>query len=287
MTEGRPRVVAVVRHRFCELGFWRSASLERSSEHPLAAAIVAAARPKYRTAGRSGVHVGDRQGRDWQGGGHAVGVGTIKLLADQAVRAELNSRADAHRRDGATVMFVTIDGKAAGIIAVADPIKATTEAALDSLRANGIKIVMLTGDNRLTAQAVATKLGITDIEAEVLPEQENACAPPAERRTRQAMAGDGVNDAPAPCRGRYWCRHGHGTDVAMQSAGSRWSKATSPASHMPDLEPRHHAQYPAEPRPCLRLQCPSVPVAAGILSGVRHPAQSGDRGRAMSLSSFP
>ena len=125
-------------------------------------------------------------------GGHAVGVGTVKLLGDQGVSADLNSRADALRRDGATVMFVTVDGQAAGIIAVADPIKASTAAALDSLRANGIRIVMLTGDNRLTAEAVASKLGITDIEAEVLPEQKNAIV----RRLRSegrvvAMAGMG------------------------------------------------------------------------------------------------
>jgi P-type E1-E2 ATPase len=117
-------------------------------------------------------------------------------------------------------MFVIVDGKAAGIIAVADPIKPTTAAALDSLRANGIKIVMLTGDNRLTAEAVASKLGITDIEAEVLPEQKNAIV----RRLRSegrvvAMAGDGVNDAPALAEADVGVAMGTGTDVAMQSAG--------------------------------------------------------------------
>ena len=117
-------------------------------------------------------------------------------------------------------MFVAIDGQPAGIIAVADPIKATTPVALERLRADGIRIVMLTGDNRTTAQAVATKLGITDIEAEVLPEQKNAIV----RRLRSeghavAMAGDGVNDAPALAEADVGVAMGTGTDVAMQSAG--------------------------------------------------------------------
>ena len=117
-------------------------------------------------------------------------------------------------------MFVTVDGEAAGLIAVADPIKPTTETALASLRANNIRIVMLTGDNRLTAQAVAAKLGITDIEAEVLPEQKHAIV----RRLRSegrvvAMAGDGVNDAPALAEADVGVAMGTGTDVAMQSAG--------------------------------------------------------------------
>ena len=153
-------------------------------------------------------------------GRHAVGVGTAKLLGDQTVSADLNARADTLRRDGATVMFVIVDGTVAGLIAVADPVKATTSAALDSLRANGIKIVMLTGDNRLTAEAVASKLGIPDIEAEVLPEQKHAIV----RRLRSegrivAMAGDGVNDAPALAEADVGVAMGTGTDVAMQSAG--------------------------------------------------------------------
>jgi Cu+-exporting ATPase len=152
--------------------------------------------------------------------GRAVGVGTVKLLGEQGISPELKARADALRRDGATVMFVTVDGKAAGIVAVADPIKATTSAALDSLRTNGIEIVMLTGDNRLTAEAVASKLAITDIEADVLPEQKNAIV----RRLRSegrvvAMAGDGVNDAPALAEADIGVAMGTGTDVAMQSAG--------------------------------------------------------------------
>jgi P-type Cu+ transporter len=223
LTEGKPRVIAVVpAEGFDESGILAlGASLERSSEHPLAAAIIAAAHDRNIALQEVSAFASvTGKGVTGKVGGRAVGVGTIKLLGDQTVSAELNARADAHRRDGATVMFVTVDGKLAGLIAVADPIKATTAAALDSLRANGIKIVMLTGDNRLTAQAVAAKLGITDIEAEVLPEQKHAIV----RRLRSegrivAMAGDGVNDAPALAEADVGVAMGTGTDVAMQSAG--------------------------------------------------------------------
>jgi Cu+-exporting ATPase len=223
LTEGKPRVIAVVpAEGFDEETILASgASLERSSEHPLAAAIVAAARARnlpFQEVSEFASLTG--KGVTGKVGGHAVGVGTIKLLDDLAVSAELNGRADALRRDGATAMFVTIDGKLAGIIAVADPIKTTTKAALDRLRADGIRIIMLTGDNRVTAQAVATKLGIANIEAEVLPEQKHAIV----RRLRSegrivAMAGDGVNDAPALAEADVGVAMGTGTDVAMQSAG--------------------------------------------------------------------
>lgn len=129
-------------------------------------------------------------------------------------------RADELRRDGATAVFVAVDGGSAGILAVADPIKATTPAALKCLEADGVRIVMLTGDNRVTAQAVATKVGIGEVEAEVLPEQKNAIV----RRLRSeghavAMAGDGVNDAPALAEADVGVAMGTGTEVAMQSAG--------------------------------------------------------------------
>jgi Cu+-exporting ATPase len=223
LTEGRPRVVAVVPAG----GFDESAilafgaSLERSSEHPLAAAIIAAAHERNlplqavsEFASQTGKGVTGRVG------GHAVGVGTVKLLGDRGAGADLNARADALRRDGATVMFVVIDGQAAGLIAVADPIKSTTAAALERLKGDGINIVMLTGDNRLTAGAVAGKLGIVDIEADLLPDQKNAIV----RRLRSegrivAMAGDGVNDAPALAQADIGVAMGTGTDIAMQSAG--------------------------------------------------------------------
>ena len=224
LTEGKPRVVAVLPAEGFDEAMVLSlgANLERSSEHPLAAAIVASAKAR-------GVDMQDvaefasvtGKGVTGQIGGTRVAVGNAKLLRDLGVAsANLEARADDLRRDGATAMFVAVDTRPAGIIAVADPIKATTPAALASLREDGIRIVMLTGDNRTTAQAVAAKLGIADIEAEVLPEQKNAIV----RRLRSegravAMAGDGVNDAPALAEADVGVAMGTGTDVAMQSAG--------------------------------------------------------------------
>ena len=223
LTEGKPRVVAVRP----AAGFddttvlSAAASLERSSEHPLAAAIVAWARER----GLNLDAVADFTSVTGKGvtgsiGGRKVAVGNAKLLHDLGIAAALEPQADEARRDGATAMFVAIDGEPAGVIAVADPIKASTPAALASLRADGIRIVMLSADNRATAGAVADKLGITDIEAEVLPEQKNAVV----RRLRSegrvvAMAGDGVNDAPALAEADVGVAMGTGTDVAMQSAG--------------------------------------------------------------------
>jgi Cu+-exporting ATPase len=224
LTEGRPRVVAILPAE----GFDEStvlslgASLERSSEHPLAAAILASAKER----GLDLKTVADFRSLTGKGvsgtvGGRNVAIGNAKLLQELGVATgALERQADEARRDGATAMFVAVDGQPAGIIAVADPIKASTPAALASLRADGVRIVMLTGDNRTTAQAVAGKLGITDIEAEVLPEQKNAIV----RRLRSegctvAMAGDGVNDAPALAEADVGVAMGTGTDVAMQSAG--------------------------------------------------------------------
>jgi Cu+-exporting ATPase len=223
LTEGKPRVVAVVAAE----GFDEStilslaASLERSSEHPLAAAIAAAARERAVPL-RDVLDFASVTGKGVSGniGGRQVAVGNAKLLRDLAVAsASLEARAEDLRRDGATALFVAVDGRPAGVIAVADPIKATTLAALNSLRADGVRIVMLTGDNRTTAQAVAAALGIADVEAEVLPEQKNAIV----RRLRSegrvvAMAGDGVNDAPALAEADVGVAMGTGTDVAMQSA---------------------------------------------------------------------
>ncbi|MFO1505099.1 MAG: heavy metal translocating P-type ATPase [Steroidobacteraceae bacterium] len=223
LTEGHPRVIAVVP----TAGFdekqvlSQAAALEQSSEHPLAAAIVAATRERsLPIPAVSDFASVTGKGVTGRANGQAVAVGNSKLLQGLGASADaLEAEADRLRADGATAMFVAIDGKPAGVIAVADPIKSTTPAALQTLRAEGIHIVMLTGDNRTTAQAVARKLGIDAVEAEVLPEQKNAIV----RRLRSeghavAMAGDGVNDAPALAEADVGIAMGTGTDVAMQSA---------------------------------------------------------------------
>jgi len=224
LTEGKPRVTAVV----TAAGFDEAtvlslgASLEKSSEHPLAAAILAAAAER-KLALQEVTNFVSVTGKGVTGdcGGRRVAVGNAALLKDRGVpSADLEARADALRKDGATALFVAVDDKQAGIIAVADPIKATTMAALDALRSEGMRIVMLTGDNRTTAQAVATKLGITEVEADVLPDQKNAIVRRLKSEGRVvAMAGDGVNDAPALAEADVGIAMGTGTDVAMQSAG--------------------------------------------------------------------
>ena len=224
LTEGKPRVVAVVpADGFDELTVLSlGASLERSSEHPLAAAIVSSATQRGAVI-RDVIDFGSITGKGVTGriDDRLVAVGNANLLKDIGVTsANLESRANDLRRDGATAMFVAIDGRPAGVIAVADPIKASTPTALASLRAEGIRIVMLTGDNRTTAQAVAAKLGIADVEAEVLPEQKNAIVRRLRREGRVvAMAGDGVNDAPALAEADVGIAMGTGTEVAIQSAG--------------------------------------------------------------------
>jgi len=224
LTEGKPRVVATVPVPPLDEAelLAVAASIERSSEHPLAAAVVAAAR-EHGLGISQASNFASITGKGVSGrvAGREVAVGSAQLAAaGSAVREELERRAADYRRAGATVMYVTLDGQPAGIIAVADPIKQSTPAALEILRADRVRIVMLTGDNRRTAEAVATRLGIADIEAEVLPEQKHAVI----KRLRSAghvvaMAGDGVNDAPALAEADVGVAMGTGTDVAMESAG--------------------------------------------------------------------
>ena len=224
LTEGRPKVTAVVpRAGFSELELLQfAASLERSSEHPLAAAILAAAKERaidvpaaanFASVTGKGV-TGDIAGR------HAI-LGNEKLMADAGIEdAELSKRAGELRADGATALFLGLDGTAAGVIAIADPIKAATSAALDDLRASGLRIVMLTGDNLTTAQVVAKKLGITEIEAGVLPGDKHRIVAGFKRNHQiVAMAGDGVNDAPALAAADVGIAMGTGTEVAIRSAG--------------------------------------------------------------------
>jgi P-type Cu+ transporter len=224
LTEGKPRVTTVkAAQGFDEATILSlAASLERASEHPLAAAIVAAASKRdlvvmdvtqFASITGKGVtgKIADRQ----------VAVGNAELLKDLGLAViELETQANELRHDGATAIFVAIDGRAAGMIAIADPIKPTTFAALRRLQADGIRIVMLTGDNRATARAVAAKLGISEVEAEILPDEKHAIVTRLRKEGRTvAMAGDGVNDAPALAAADIGIAMGTGTEVAMQSAG--------------------------------------------------------------------
>ena len=224
LTEGKPRVVAmlpapgVAEAEILPL----AASLERASEHPLAAAIVAAAKERG-SALQEVREFGSETGKGVIGtvGGRKLALGNARLMSDLGIAlGELAAMANELRRDGATALYLAIDGKPAGVLAVADPIKPTARVALESLRAEGIRIVMLTGDNRTTAEAVARKLGITGVEADVLPEDKHRIVRKHRSEGRVvAMAGDGVNDAPALAEAEVGIAMGTGTDVAMQSAG--------------------------------------------------------------------
>ncbi len=224
LTEGRPKVTAVIaapgisEAKLLAL----AAGLERSSEHPLAAAIVAAAKASGAPAlDASGFASVTGKGITGTVDGHAVALGNAGLMADAGVElGTLAGQADALRRDGATALFLGVDGRPGGVIAVADPIKPTTRAALDALRAEGVHVVMLTGDNRTTAEAVARTLGIEDVHADVLPDDKHRIVSKLKADGHVvAMAGDGVNDAPALAEADVGIAMGTGTEVAIQSAG--------------------------------------------------------------------
>jgi P-type Cu+ transporter len=223
LTEGKPRVVSVVPHGEHDHGslLHFAASLERGSEHPLAAAIVGhALEQRIELAETQGFKSLTGRGVTGKIDGHAVALGNLKLLDELAIDpGDLATRADALRADGQTVMFVAIDSKPAGLLGVTDPIKPTTEEAIRALREDGLQVIMLTGDSRTTAQAVARKLGVDRVEAEVLPDQKSAVVKRLQSEGRiVAMAGDGVNDAPALAQANVGIAMGTGTDVAMQSA---------------------------------------------------------------------
>jgi Cu+-exporting ATPase len=224
LTEGEPKVVAIVpAHGRDEAEVLRlAASIERLSEHPLARAIVEAAAQRN-LALTDARDFDSPTGRGVVGtvAGHRIALGNAKFLAELNIStAALEPEAERLRQDGTTAIYLACDGDAAGIIAIADPVKATTPSALAALKAEGVRVVMLTGDNRTTAQAVARRLGITEIEAEVLPERKSAVVEKLRREGRVvAMAGDGVNDAPALAAADVGIAMGTGTDVAMESAG--------------------------------------------------------------------
>jgi P-type Cu+ transporter len=224
LTEGKPTLQTVVASggRSDADVLQLAASLEQGSEHPLANAIVAAARERsialhrvddFRAVPGKGIAGSIRGAR--------VALGNAAMMQDAGAAPGVDAaRADRLRSDGQTVMFLAVDGKSAGMIGVADPIKPTARDAIDALHRDGLRIVMLTGDSRTTAQAVAARLGIDDVRAEVLPTEKRAAIADLQRAGRTvAMAGDGINDAPALAEAAVGIAMGTGTDVAIESAG--------------------------------------------------------------------
>ena len=286
LTEGKPKVVALrPAPGFSEeMLLTLAASLERMSEHPLAAAIVGAAADRglalAKVEGFESV-AGKGVAATVDGRKVVLGNGTMMQAAHVDVSA-LERAVDELRREGATVIFAAIDGKAAGVIAIADPIKATTPDAVRALRRAGVRVVMLTGDNRATAEAVARKLGIDEVEAEVLPQDKGKVVERLRKEGRVvAMAGDGVNDAPALAaadvgiamgdgnRRRHRIRERH---AAQRRPSRRRRRAPSVAGD--------DAQHPAEPAVRLHLQrCWRADRGGRALSGLRPRVVAGGRRR--------
>ena len=224
LTEGKPKVVAVI----AAPGFDANevlriaASLEQASEHPLANAIVAEAKARGLTlTGPADFDSPTGKGVIGRIENRQALIGNSAFLQEHGVSAAaLGDQSEELRRDGATAIFVAIDGALAGAIAIADPIKSTTPAALQALKEAGVKVIMLTGDNRVTAEAVGRRLGVSDVQADVLPDQKSAVVAKLRAEGRAvAMAGDGVNDAPALAAADVGIAMGTGTDVAIESAG--------------------------------------------------------------------
>jgi Cu+-exporting ATPase len=224
LTEGKPKVVSIVPAQGFEEGdvLRLAASVEKASEHPLALAIVAAAAERKLTLSEvSGFDSPIGKGVLGAADGRKLALGNARFLREVGVdTTALEGAAERLRQDGATGVFLGVDGKAAAVFAIADPVKATAAEALRALAQEKVRVVMLTGDNRTTAEAVARRLGISEVEAEVLPEQKSAVIEKLRREGRVvAMAGDGVNDAPALAAAEVGIAMGTGTDVAIESAG--------------------------------------------------------------------
>jgi Cu+-exporting ATPase len=271
LTAGKPSLTEIVAAQgFDEDEVLRlAASLEVSSEHPLGAAILSAAQERgISLADVSGFESRTGKGVVGQVAGQTVGLGNATLMRDTgAAPDELQVQADELRGSGATAVFVSVAGKLAGVLAVSDPIKETTPAALVALREDGIEIVMVTGDNRTTAEAVAAQLGIDGVEADVLPEDKEAIARRYQEQGRLvAMAGDGINDAPALARADVGIAMGTGTDVAMESAGVTLVKgdltALVRARHLSTATMRNIRQNLFF---AFVYNAAGVPLAAGIL----------------------
>jgi Cu+-exporting ATPase len=271
LTEGRPSVTAIAPHDgFDETSLLSlAASVERGSEHPLAAAIVRAAKER-------GVETKPVRGFDSPAGKGAIGMVERRrvMLGNAAFLKELNidtgaldADAERLRKDGATAIYVAVDGKPAGLLAIADPVKASTPAALRALRSEGIRLVMLTGDNVTTAQAVARTLGIDEVEADVLPDRKSEIVAKLKNEGRVVgMAGDGVNDAPALAAADVGIAMGTGTDVAMESAGVTLLKGDLAglvrARHLSQATMRNIRQNLFF---AFAYNAAGVPIAAGLL----------------------
>jgi Cu+-exporting ATPase len=226
LTVGKPRLTTVIVNDTANAIDNRellrlAASLERASEHPLAGAIVAGAEDRGLILAKT-EHFESVTGKGVYGAvdGRRVALGNLGLLEEMQLKpGALAARAEELRRDGQTVMFVVIDGQPAGLLGVADPVKETSAEAIRELHAAGLRIVMLTGDSATTAQAVAARLGIDEVIAEVMPDQKAAAVKQLQAQGRVvAMAGDGINDAPALAQAEVGIAMGTGTDVAMESA---------------------------------------------------------------------
>jgi Cu+-exporting ATPase len=271
LTEGKPRLAGVeVLPGWGESDVLRwAAALEKSSEHPLAEAVVKAAQERT-------LPVPDAEGFQSVTGkgirgtveGHAIALGNPAMLRDShAEPGALAASAEARRKDAQTVLYMAVDGKAAALIAIADPIKASAPAALSALKRAGLRVVMLTGDNRTTAEAVARKLGLDEVVADVLPEGKAAEVKRLQGQgLRVAMAGDGINDAPALAQAEVGIAMGTGTDVAMESAGVTLVKGDLAgivrARHLSEATVRNIRQNLFF---AFIYNALGVPVAAGIL----------------------
>jgi len=271
LTEGKPAVTAIVPGSgFAEDELLRlAASVERASEHPLAAAIVAAAEQRKLSLG-SATDFDSPTGKGAIGTveGRRVLIGNARFLKEHGIDvASLTDAADELRKEGATAIFIGIDGKAAGVISIADPVKASTPTALEALKEDGVRVVMLTGDNRTTADAIARRLGIAEVEAEVLPDQKSAIVTKLRAEGRVvAMAGDGVNDAPALAAADVGIAMGTGTDVAIESAGVTLLKGDLTgivrARHLSEAVMRNIRQNLFF---AFIYNAAGVPIAAGVL----------------------
>ncbi len=271
LTEGKPKVVAIVAAAgFVEAEVLRlAASAEKASEHPLAMAVVAAAAERklaladvtdFDSPTGKGV-VGTVEGR-------RLALGNARFLRELGIETPtLEAEAERQRQEGATAIFLAIDGKEAAIFAIADPVKETTPAALEALAREKVRVVMLTGDNRTTALAIGRRLGITEVEAEVLPDQKSAVVEKLRREGRVvAMAGDGVNDAPALAAADVGIAMGTGTDVAIESAGVTLLKGDlmgiAKARHLSQATMRNIRQNLLF---AFVYNAAGVPIAAGVL----------------------